>query len=419
MTKDETLSPPLDSRAVQSLLLLQLGRALHESGFPTPELEQTLGRLSHRFGIRAQFFSSPTSLFFAFGEGLEQRTHLERVEPAGVHLGRLDQLARLVRRLEAGELEPGAALEALRRLGEDRSRYPALLVQSSWGIASATSAIFLGGSLREAVVAGVIGIVTGLWARLLGRQAGTARLFEPVAAASAALLASAAAALWPPVSHYVATVAGIIFLLPGFTLTVALSELAQRHLSAGTSRLANALVTFLTVTFGTALGTRLGELAFGTDPSPAVLLAPAWAEPLALLFSPLALAVLFQAPLRAAPWIFAVGFLGLQLARIGGELLSAELGMFLGSWAIAVFSAWLQRRTGRPAALTLVPALILLVPGAIGYRSLASLAQGEVVLGVETAFRMLRIAVSLVAGLLVAAAFLPDPAGSGKAPARA
>ena len=49
-----------------------------------------------------------------------------------------------------------------------------------------------------------------------------------------------------------------------------------------------------------------------------------------------------------------------------------------------------------------MPGILLLVPGSIGYRSLASLLRREVVLGVETAFQMMLIAVALVAGMLIA-----------------
>ena len=63
------------------LFLIKLGRALHETGFPAPHLEAALGRVAKRLELPAQFFSTPTSLFCAFGEGTAQRTHLERVEP--------------------------------------------------------------------------------------------------------------------------------------------------------------------------------------------------------------------------------------------------------------------------------------------------------------------------------------------------
>jgi uncharacterized membrane protein YjjB (DUF3815 family) len=54
-----------------------------------------------------------------------------------------------------------------------------------------------------------------------------------------------------------------------------------------------------------------------------------------------------------------------------------------------------------------VPGILLLVPGSIGFRSLASLLDREVVLGVETAFRMILMAVALVAGILVSNIIAP------------
>jgi uncharacterized membrane protein YjjB (DUF3815 family) len=54
-----------------------------------------------------------------------------------------------------------------------------------------------------------------------------------------------------------------------------------------------------------------------------------------------------------------------------------------------------------------VPGLMLLVPGSVGFRSLASLLERDVVAGVDTAFSMLMVAVALVAGLLSANALVP------------
>jgi len=389
-------------------LLLRLGRGLHEAGFPTPDLEAALGRVAARLGVRAQFFSTPTSLFFAFGDGVTQTTHLERVEPAGVDLGRLAALDALVDRVAAGELAPAPALAEIERLAARGAPYPAWLTHLSWGASSAATAVFLGGGGAEIAVGGALGFVTGLLARALARARPATRLLEPLGAALAAFLATGAAVAWPPLSIYIATLAGIIFLIPGFTLTVALQELAERHLSAGTARFANALVTFLTVTFGTALGGRLGELAFGAATGLVPLQAPGWSEPLALLVAPLALTVLFGAPWSAAPWILVTGFVGYQGGRLGGEWLSPELGMFAGALAVGLLSRFYQRATGRPASVPLVPSILLLVPGSIGYKSLASLVERDVVLGIDTAFRMILIAVSLVAGLLLAAALAPE-----------
>ena len=91
----------------------------------------------------------------------------------------------------------------------------------------------------------------------------------------------------------------------------------------------------------------------------------------------------------------------------GAKGLGAELGVFVGALLVGMASNLYARLLNRPATITLVPGILLLVPGSIGFRSLASLLDREVVLGVETAFRMGLMAVALVAGILVSNIIAP------------
>jgi uncharacterized membrane protein YjjP (DUF1212 family) len=399
--------PATNDPTASELFLSRLGRALHESGLPAPQLEGALRRVAERLGIRAQFFSTPTSLLFAFGDGAAQRTHLERVEPAGVDLGRLEALEGLADRVADGELDAATAGVAIDAVLARARPYPRWATLVCWALSSATSAVFLGGGTPEIVVAATIGLVVGLVARGVERREQAGQLFEPAAAAIAAFLAAAASVAWTPLSVYTATLAGIIYLIPGFRLTLAMTELATQHLSSGTARFAGALVVFLTVTFGTAIGARAAELALGPAIDVPPVPAGAAAELVALLVAPVALAVLFRAPLGAAPAIVGVGVLGYLGGRLGSEWISPELGMFAGTLAAGLAARAWSRSSARPETVALAPAILLLVPGSIGYRSFSSLLGGDAVLGVEAAFRMVLVAFSLVAGLLVANALLP------------
>jgi uncharacterized membrane protein YjjP (DUF1212 family) len=385
-------------------LLARLGRALHEAGTSAPELEAALARVATRLGLVAQFFSTPTSLFISFDDGVAERTHLERVSPGGIELGRLAELEALIDRVAAGELTPERALAEIAALDDRPRRYPRLLTGLCWGLSSAAAAVFLGGSVPEVAVAGAIGLVTGALAWISERRPAVGRLFEPFAAACAAFLATAAAHAVPELSVYIATVAGLIVLLPGYSLTTALSELAARHLSSGTARFAGALVTFLMIGLGVAVGGRVAEALWGGVPGVIPLGPPTWLQLAALLVSPLALAVLLKAPRSEMPWIVLVGAVGYFGGRFGVEAFEPAVGMFFGALSVGLAAAAYARLRRRPASVTLVPGTLMLVPGSIGYRSLSALLAAEVVPGIETAFRMLLVAASLVAGLLVASA---------------
>jgi len=61
----------------------------------------------------------------------------------------------------------------------------------------------------------------------------------------------------------------------------------------------------------------------------------------------------------------------------------------------------------RPAIITAVPGIMLLVPGSVGFRGLAALMDEKIVSGVDTSFKMILTAVALVAGTLMANIIAP------------
>jgi uncharacterized membrane protein YjjB (DUF3815 family) len=176
---------------------------------------------------------------------------------------------------------------------------------------------------------------------------------------------------------------------------------------AGSSRLAGAVVVFVTIAFGVALGSQVTAVIVGPPPPVVPAPLPPAADALALAVSAASLTVLLRARPGDGPWVLAACALGFGAGRAGAALLGAELGALLAALAVGLTSNLFARLARRPAALMQVPALILLVPGSIGFRSLSALLERETVAAVQTAFSMLLIAVALVTGLLLANALLP------------
>ncbi len=387
--------------------ILKMGRAMHGYGYAAHRLEETLSATAKRLGLEAQFFSTPTSIFAAFGPQEAQRTHLIRVDPGETDLGRLADVDRIALLVIRGSLSAAEGSRALDGLFLAPAAYGPVLTTAAYGAASAAAARFLSGGMTEIVVAGVIGVVTGVLALLAARARTLARIFEPAAAFVAAVIAGGTAALLTPISVFVAVLAGLIVLIPGLTLTVAMTELATRHLVSGTARLSAALLLFVTILFGVALGGKLVQVLFGAAPPAAARGLPVWTEFVALAVAPLAFAILLRAHRRDIPWIIGVGWLAYGGARLGAALLGAELGAFVGAFTVGVVSNLYALLRDRPAQILLVPGVLLLVPGTIGFRSVSAMLERQVVSGIETAFTMVFIATALVAGLLVANVVVP------------
>lgn len=408
-TPAPVLSP--DERAAVGFLL-RLGRALHSHGLPADALESALQAMSERLGLEAQFFTTPTAVFAAFGPAEQQHTHLIRVYPGDVNLGKLARLDAVSRDVEHGRIsviEGSAQVDAIMAMPENPRP---LLRVLAYGVASAAICRILGGGLNEIVVAGGAGLLTGLISLASKRLPHGTHVFELVAALMVSALVTLVAALSEVrLSIPTATLGGVIVLVPGLTVTVAMTELARRHLAAGTARLSGAFLVFVAIAFGVAVGGEVAEAIVGNTRSYSPRRLPEWTLTVALAVAPLAFGVLLRARRKDFPWLWLSATIGYTVVRAGALSFGPALAAALGSLVVGVLANLYDRRGWGPSAVPQVPGVLLLVPGSIGYRSLTSLLDQNVVVGVTAGFTMILTAVAIAGGLLVSSVLVPTRRG--------
>jgi uncharacterized membrane protein YjjP (DUF1212 family) len=390
--------------------VLRLGRALHRHGFSAGRVEEVMVRLSGRLGVpHPQVFSTPTSIMAAFGPIGEQSTHLMRVNPGSVSLSQVAQLDRVASDVLGGRITPEAGIERLDDIEAAPPLFGPVITTLAFALSSGAVARFLGGSWHEILAAVLIGLATGLVAAVGSRWQALGDVFEPVAAFVASFLAGVLSARVFAFSTYTATVAGLIVLIPGFTLTIAIRELSTRHLSSGTARLFAATVTFLGIIFGVALGNRISAwLAGSPPPVPDLPSLPGWSMLIAAVLAGTAFSVILEAEAKDFPWVILASLIAVLAGRIGTQLLGLELGGFVGALLVGVAGNLFARLRKRPSMVMLVPGILMLVPGTFGFRSLSALLDAQVVPAVQTGFRMILTAVALVSGLLFADIISPN-----------
>jgi uncharacterized membrane protein YjjP (DUF1212 family) len=398
-TPDSRSEEPARPLPTEVEFALKLAQALQEHGAPAHRLEDLLGALCGRLGLDAHVFSTPTSMFASFPGAAGADTRLVRIKRSTVDLGRLAELDAVATGVLAGTLSPEAGLARIDRILAEPG-YPRWLTAAAYGVNSAAAARIFGGGLRELGAALGIGLVTGLLAVFVAGRGRGPKAFEPMAATVAGLLAAGISWAVLPLSVPTATLAGLIALVPGYSLTVALIELTTGHLASGSARLVSTLLLFFTIGFGVAMGGQLAGHLPGGVPSLDPVPLPGWTEAAAILVACVTFAVIFRARPADTPWIVLTGFLAVGGARVGTAFLTPELGSFLGAFAVGVAANLFARLAGRPAAIPLVPSLMLLVPGRLALRSLEQMGAHDVVSGVQTAFSMALVAVALAAGLL-------------------
>ncbi|MEM7623663.1 MAG: threonine/serine exporter family protein [Planctomycetota bacterium] len=409
MTDDAT-PPPITEDLERSMraregFVMELGRALHAAGTPAHRLEHTLQLLSDRLRLTAQFFCTPTTLLAGFGPPERQRVALERVEPGDVNLERLVDIDELASDVSAGRMNITDAHARLRGITRRADRYPVWLAVLAFAFASGSAAVFFRGSMDDVGAALLTGLVIGLICVVAPSRPNLARLTDFLCGFVAAAGAFAIAAFDPRVSPLTVTLSGLIVLVPGLTLTLSVNELTMRQLSSGTARFMHALTILVALGFGVAMGRAIGsQLLPGDASGPA---APGWMLAPALCIAPLCFVVLFKARPRDAPLIFLASLTAFWASRAGADLLGPELGASLGAFALGLVANAHARFAHRPAAVLTIPGIMLLVPGSVGLRSLSAFMEQDTAGGVATAFSMILIAVSIVAGLLLSTATLP------------
>jgi uncharacterized membrane protein YjjB (DUF3815 family) len=114
-----------------------------------------------------------------------------------------------------------------------------------------------------------------------------------------------------------------------------------------------------------------------------------------------ALGFIFQTNPRDFLWVCvgcAVAYAGILL---GSAVVSANLGTLLGTIFTVIFANLWARSTNRPVTIVLLPAIVLLVSGSIGFRGLAAIVEGQTITGLQEFFQMFVVALLIVGGLLV------------------
>ncbi|MBA3821354.1 MAG: threonine/serine exporter family protein, partial [Deltaproteobacteria bacterium] len=334
--------------------VLALGRALHRYGTPAHRLEEALLVICRRLALEVEVFTTPTAIIMSFGEPTELRTRMMRVEGGELDMDKLEQVDDLADDVAAQLVTPAEGVARLDAILASPRQFGHALSTVMHGVASGGMAVFFGGSLADVAVASAIGLTVGLLAQVAKRSTDQARVFELLGAAFVAFAAAVMSSVLT-ITPSLVTIASLIVLLPGMSLTLAMTELATRHLIAGTARLMSAVIVLLELVIGVALGERVAGALVRVEQALPVPL-PAWSQWPALVASSIGLAVIVQAQRRAFAWIMAACAIGFVGNRVGTAWLGSHMGVLIGAFACGVLGNVFARLMERPAQVVHVPA---------------------------------------------------------------
>jgi uncharacterized membrane protein YjjP (DUF1212 family) len=397
--------------------VVELARRLHMYGTSAQRLEGAVAQVARRLDIDADVWSNPTGMILSFADPERgpafKITRVIRLDPGEENLSRLAAADGIVEDVLAGRRHIHDGLAAMRALDRPRRPYAALWTVMAFGLASASvTGLLPHTGWADLATAALLGCGIGVLAEVSHDRPQLDHAHEALAAFLASLLATAVATFIAPLSLQGVIIAALIVLMPGLTLTTAVSELAAKQLVSGTARFAGALTTLLKLTFGAVAAAQVVNMLGWQPMANAGDALPAWMPWLTLLAGSFAFAVLFKAARRDTLLVMASVWLGYGVTRLAAFVPGVTEnalpgGVFIAAIVVTAAGNLYGRLANRPSALIRVPGIILLVPGSLGFRSFNFAFERDVMLGLDTAFAVLAALIALVAGILFGNLLLP------------
>lgn len=382
--------------------LRDLGQALHISGSPAHDLEKRLVAAGQKLGVRVEGFAVLTflGLTIATPEG-ERRVEMLRLPAYDYNMARLIALEALCKEITApGQID--TYTEKLRGIMQQPPPWSGFPLVAQGFLLSASVAALLRGGWMEMLCGGIIGLLFVAAFLKLNKISGLGPAIPVILCALAAMLAQGLAVLLPQQSPFISAVAGVVLLLPGFMLTVAMSELATQNFLAGTGRLAGAFMLLFLMGAGLVIGTKISLELLPVHAQGIVTPLPGWMIWPAIAALGISLLAVIQAPLSA--WYVSAGacLLAWAVYSLVGAALGNVVGAFAGAVAVASIGHFYAYLSGRPAVLVQIPGLITLVPGSMGFRGLHALIEQDSSTGINLITDMVLTGAVLAVGLLLA-----------------
>jgi uncharacterized membrane protein YjjP (DUF1212 family) len=386
--------------------MLSYGRSYLASGGPTSRLEESLTLLGAKYDHHTEVFATPTGIFITCKTAESQRseTSLARIEEAGINLGKLCFLEEHLDQLLNYQLKLDRALEVLKSPELRRLIYP------RW---QTVLAAFLGGAAFSysgfqnpwaALGSGLIAVITWWVCGLNFKVQLSSSVFKDFLGSIVAFGLTALTQLVYPASFEALSIGALILLVPGLSLTTAISELADNNLVSGTAKFMQSLLTLLSMGLAYLLFRELSAaFDFGSIFEVTTRRTPSfWVSFAAIFVSILSFSVIFRVPLKYLLASATTGVVAWSVLYLFTGSPFAVGAPFLGALSVGLISLSFGQLFKCPSQVFSVPGVLALLPGMLALSSFQSLALGEQQYGIDLAFKVALTASSIVFGLFVA-----------------
>ena len=360
-------------------LASDLGYELAMSGAETFRVEESVSRVLSAYGLNAEVFAIPNYLIVTVltKKGLP----ITRMRRIGSHGNDLDSVERLSALSRSFCLHTPAPQEAQQQLADTlanrRAYSPAMLGLGNF-LGAFGFCLFFGGSVPDALCAGVCGLLVGLVTGVLGKRR-VSQFFITIAAAFFMAWLAYGLGVARICQRTDAVIIGaLMILVPGLLFTNAMRDIIYGDTNSGLNRVVQVFLVAAAIALGTAGAWNLSSLLWGM---PVSQIAVSYALGVQCLFAALGcvgFSILFNIHGPGVILCTIGGGLSWLVYRVAGELGCGDIVCYFWSALFAsVYSETMARVRKYPAISYLVVSIFPLIPGAGVYYTMTYAVLGQ------------------------------------------
>ena len=360
-------------------LASDLGYELAMSGAETFRVEESVSRVLSAYGLNAEVFAIPNYLIVTVltKKGLP----ITRMRRIGSHGNDLDSVERLSALSRSFCLHTPAPQEAQQQLADTlanrRAYSPAMLGLGNF-LGAFGFCLFFGGSVPDALCAGVCGLLVGLVTEVLGKRR-VSQFFITIAAAFFMAWLAYGLGVARICQRTDAVIIGaLMILVPGLLFTNAMRDIIYGDTNSGLNRVVQVFLVAAAIALGTAGAWNLSSILWGM---PVSQIAVSYAIGVQCLFAALGcvgFSILFNIHGPGVILCTIGGGLSWLVYRVAGELGCGDIVCYFWSALFAsVYSETMARVRKYPAISYLVVSIFPLIPGAGVYYTMTYAVLGQ------------------------------------------
>ncbi len=406
-----------DGRSIHGMFefLIELGKALIAAGISVTAVQCILEDITEAYNVKAEIIVFPTVLLIKLGNEESAPLTAANQLPGSLPLHQVSELYELIYQAEKAGISPVEGKKRVKEILSQKHRFGQAGIFIGYILFAIGLGMLLQPTPQQLIASGGAGAIVGLLL-ILGKNSPRLGLILPVVAAllvsififwgiKTGLIVGSIAVLIPALAYF----------LPGATFTTGMFELASGNIISGSSRVIYGVAVLFLLLFGVLIGMQI----IGLPQEEVISTVPfnifqGWISFFGVLVFAVGMYFFMSIRDRDLPWILLVLYIAFFGQQFGNYLIGGFSGAFFGSLLMTISGTLIGRSPIRtPSFVSILPAFWVLVPGSIGFISIASLVGQNYFSAVNNLTAVVMTVVAISLGLLVGAAIV-EPLKLGK-----